>query len=105
MNISLFKSQKKGFTYLQVLTWRAGPPGKLMWHARPPRGCDVALRPRGRAWVAHARRMWRTGRRHVAGGHACPRVHAMPVWGTTWQERSVVGGPTGIVGPVRNWGR
>ena len=27
------------------------------------------------AAVAHARRMWRTGRRHVAGGHACPRVH------------------------------
>ena len=26
--------------------------------------------------VAHARRRWRTGRGHVGGDHACPRVHA-----------------------------
>ena len=29
---------------MQVLMWRAGPGG-----SRPPRGCDAALRPRGRA--------------------------------------------------------
>ena len=44
MNISLFKSQKKGFTYLQALTWRAGPGGELTW-----RGYDEALRPHARA--------------------------------------------------------
>ena len=68
MNISLFKSRKKGFTYLQVLTWRARPAGELTWHAGPPHGCDVALRPRGRAasgpHEAHvAHRAWTRGRR------------------------------------------
>ena len=29
--------------------WRAGPAGELTWRAGPPRGCDVALRPRGKA--------------------------------------------------------
>ena len=33
------------------MTWRAGPGGELTWHAGPARGCDVALRPRGRATV------------------------------------------------------
>ena len=31
------------------MTWRAGPGGELTWHVGPARGCDVALRPRGRA--------------------------------------------------------
>ena len=44
-----------------------------MWRAGPPRRCDAALRPRGRARVARAGRMWRTRRGHVAGGNA---VHA-----------------------------
>ena len=29
--------------------WRVGPAGELTWCAGPPRGCDAALRPRGRA--------------------------------------------------------
>ena len=29
--------------------WRAGPGGELTWPTGPARGCDVALRPRGRA--------------------------------------------------------
>ena len=93
MNISLFKSRKKGFTYLQVLTWRTRPAGELTWHAGPPHGCDVALRPRGRAasgpHEAHvAHRAWTRGRR--------PRVSTWaPVWGATWQVRSADGGPTG----------
>ena len=29
--------------------WQAGPARKLTWRAGPLRGCDVALRPRGRA--------------------------------------------------------
>ena len=49
MNISLYISQKKRFTYLQVLTWLARSAGELTWRARPPHGCDMALRPRGRA--------------------------------------------------------
>ena len=87
MNIYLFKSQNKGFTYLQVLTWRVGPAGELTWHAGPLRGCDVALRPRGRAaggpreaHVAH--RAWTPGRR--------PRVSTRstrtPTWGAMWQQ-------------------
>ena len=31
------------------MTWRAGPADELTWRAGPPRGCDTALRPRGRA--------------------------------------------------------
>ena len=60
----------------------------------------MAMRPRGRAAggprEAHVAHRARTrGRR--------PRVSMRstrtPVWGATWQERSTVGGPTGIVGP------
>ena len=32
-----------------MLTWRAEPGGTLTWRAGPPRGCDAAVRPRGRA--------------------------------------------------------
>ena len=31
------------------MTWPAGPGGELKWCARPQRGCDAALWPRGRA--------------------------------------------------------
>ena len=31
------------------MTWRVGPGDELTWHAGPPRGCDAALRPHGRA--------------------------------------------------------
>ena len=48
MNFSLFKS-RKGVNLQQVMTWRVGPGGELTWHAGPASGCDVALRPRGRA--------------------------------------------------------
>ena len=33
----------------QELTWRVGLARELTWRAEPPRGCDAALRPRGRA--------------------------------------------------------
>ena len=95
MNFSLFKSQKRG-ELPQVVTWRAGPGGELMWHVGPTRECYVALRPRGRATtgpreaqVAQTRgrrpRGWvhadaREGRHVACDGFAC-------------------GGPTGIVGP------
>ena len=88
MNISLFKSQKKGFTYLQMLTWRARPDDELTW-----RECDVTLRPRGRAaggpHEAHVALRARThGRR--------PRVSTWaPMWGATWQMGSASEGPTG----------
>ena len=35
-----------------------------------------ALRPRGKTRVARAGLRWRTGREHVAGGHAVHAVHA-----------------------------
>ena len=31
------------------MTWRVELGGTLTWRAGPPRGCDAALRPRGRA--------------------------------------------------------
>ena len=45
----------------------------MPWPAGPPRMCDAALRPRGRARLARAGRRWRTRGGHVAGGLA---VHA-----------------------------
>ena len=57
-------------------------------------GCDAALRPRGRAWAAHAGRMWRW---RVAGGHADgPRGRPC---GAPCGRGFASGGPTGIVGP------
>ena len=43
------KISKKGITYLQMLTWRAGPTAS--WHVERGtiHGYDVALRPHGRA--------------------------------------------------------
>ena len=69
---------------------------KLMWRAGPPRGCDVALRSRGRAaggpreaQVAHRART--RGKR--------PRVSTQtPVWGATWQWGWHMKGPR-VSGP------
>ena len=78
------------------MTWRAGPGGALTWRAGPPRGWDAALRPRGRAaggprGAQEAHRACTHGR-----SHACPRESTWaPVWGATWQEGLVFGGPTG----------
>ena len=41
-------------------------------------------------WVANARRRWRTGRGHVARGHACPRVHVAERVGI-WRANRLVG--------------
>ena len=49
-------------------------------------------RPRGKAARAHVRRKWRTGRGHVAGGHAGPRERPC---GAPCGRGSVFGGPTG----------
>ena len=88
---------KKGISYLQVMTWRAGPDGELMWRAGPPHGCDAALRPRGRAAggpreAQAAHRAQTRGRRP----HPC-RSTWMPVWGATWHVGGglAYGGPTG----------
>ena len=71
---------------------------KLTWRAGPPRGCDVALRPRGRAvggpreaQVAHRART--RGRRP----HVSARVHADARVGrhVAGGGGSAYGGPTG----------
>ena len=76
--------------------WRAGPAGELTWCAGPPRGCDAALRPRGRAaggpreaQVAH--RVRTRGRRPRVSTrvHPDPRVGCHVVGGLAY------GGPTG----------
>ena len=74
-----------------MMTWRAGPSDELTWHAGPARGCDVALRPRGRATAGQreAQVALTRGRRPRGrpGGTPC-------VTGGFAQ-----GGPTGIVEP------
>ena len=57
----LKKNQKRGFLFHS--------PAMLTWHAGPPRGCDAALRPRGRRPRERVNADAREGR-HVAGGLA-----------------------------------
>ena len=74
--IFFIKIAKKGL--LTCRWWRgeqvhvASWCGTLDHRSDATRLCGHVAGPR----VAHARRRRRTGRRHVAGGHACPRVHA-----------------------------
>ena len=96
INIFFTKIAKKGISYLQVMTWRAGPSGELMWRAGPPRGCDAALRPRGRATggprEAQAAHRARThGRRPRVS--TCPR--GRPYGAPRGRKGSAYGGPTG----------
>ena len=74
-----------------MMTWRAGPGGELTWHAGPARGCDVALRPRGRATAGprEAQVVLTRGKRPRGRPEGTPR-------GT---KGFAQGGPTGIVEP------
>ena len=87
-----------------MLIWRAGPGGELTWRTGPPRGCDAALRPHGRAaggprevHVAHrARTRGRRPRlstqvhadarvgRHVAGGRKMEGPRVSGPWLGDW---------------------
>ena len=87
------------------MTWRAGPRGELTWHAGPSRGCDAALRPRGRgaggpreAQEAHRARTCGT-RPHVSMQvHADARVGHHVVMGVgIWRAH-------GLVGPGKKFG-
>ena len=73
---SFTKIAKKGIYYLQVMTRRAGPGGELAWRAGPMSGCDVALRPRGRATAGprEAQVALTRGRRPRRQVHAGARV-------------------------------
>ena len=87
---------------MQVLTWRAASARKLTWHTGALRGCDVALRPCGRAaggphepQVAHrARTRGRRPRRST-------RVHADAHEGHHVAGGLAFGGPTGSWALVR----
>ena len=57
---------------------------------RSARGCDVALRPRGRATAGP--REAHVTLTCMAGGPADGSTW-VPVWGATWQEGSQVEGP------------
>ena len=60
-----------------------GPRRQADVARRSARGCDVALRPRGRATAGpHGAQVPLT---RVAGGQADGSTWA-PVWGATWQE-------------------
>ena len=78
-----------------MLTWRAGPTGELTWHAGPLHGCDVTLRPRGKAaggpheaQVAHKAQTWPESTQST-------RVHADAREGRHVAKGMAVGGPTG----------
>ena len=84
MNFSLFKS-RKGVSLPQVMTWRAGPSGELTWHAGPARGCDAALRPRGRATTGPCEAQ-------VVGGHAdAPEGRHVASKVGSWRAHGIVG--------------
>ena len=67
-----------------------GPRRQADVARRSARGCDVALRPRGRATAGP--RGAQVALARVAGGQADGPMWA-PVWGTTWQEGSQGEGP------------
>ena len=68
----LIKIAKKGGIYL---------PQELTWHAGPLRGCDAALRPRGRtAGGPHEAQVARTRGKKPRGSTW------MPERGTRWQS-------------------
>ena len=87
----LIKITKKGILLTCRVTWGAGPGSELTWRAGPARGCDVALRPCGRASAG-----LREAQVALTPGK---RPHGRVHMGATWQVRFVCGGPTGIVGP------
>ena len=81
------------------MTWRAGPGGELTWCAGPARGCDVALRPRGRATAGprEAQVALTCGRRPRGRVHVGAREGRHVACGGGGGY--AYGGPTGIVGP------
>ena len=71
-----------------MMTWQAEPGGTQTWRAGPPRGCDAALRPRGRAaggpreaQVAHMARTCGKRPRVSTRVHADAREGRHVVWG------------------------
>ena len=79
-----------------MMTWRASPGGKLTWHAGPPRRCDAALRPRGRAagGPCKAQEAHRARTRGMRP-RVSTRVHADAHEGRHVVGESVGEGPTG----------
>ena len=73
-------------TWCTEMTWRA----ELTWRSGPQHGCDVALRPRGRA--AHGPREAQVAQTRGRRPRGSMR---MLVRGATWQGGLAVGGPTG----------
>ena len=89
----LIKITKKGILLTYRVTWRAGPVGELTWCVGPAHGCDVALRPRGRATAGphEAQVALMRGRRprgrHVVGKDGSRRTHGYS--GTLVREGAV----------------
>ena len=104
LSIFIINITKKGI-YLQVMTWWAGPDGELTWHVGPPRGCDAALRPRGRAasgpheaQAAHKARTRGRRPRMSTQVHANTRVGRHVAMGVNiWRAH-------GLVGPAKKFG-
>ena len=105
LSIFFIKIAKKGISYLQVMTWRAGPGGELTWRTGPPRGCNAALRPHGRvvgvpreAQVAHRTRT--RGRRP----RVSTQVHADACVGRHVAMGANIWRAHGLVGPGKKFG-
>ena len=78
------------------MTWRARPGGELTWHAGPPRGCDAALRPCGRAAGGpREAQVAVRARTHGRKPHMSTRVHVDARVGCHVARGSAYGGPTG----------
>ena len=76
--------------------WLAGPAGELTWCAEPLRGCDAALRPRGRA--AGGPREGIGGAQGADTWQEATRVHVGPhgrPCGASRGRGSAIGGPMG----------
>ena len=79
-----------------MMTWQVGLGCELTWHAGPPRGCDTALRPRGRA-AGGPRKAQMAHRARTCGRRprVSMRVHADARVGRHVARGSAFGGPTG----------
>ena len=87
---SLFKSRKRGGELTAGDDVASGPRRRVDLACGSARGCDMALRPRGRATAGP--RGAQVALTRVPGGHADESMWA-PVWGATWQVGWQMEGP------------
>ena len=107
--IFLLKSRKRGGFFIFYSTDPAEADlAQASWQGARDHRTDATWRKGHVAGpqVAHATLKQRTGRGHVAGGHACPRVHMDSRVGRHVAARGSAGeGPIGLWALIRSLGR